>query len=289
MQSKNRLLTFVYPLLIPFFSFPNRVIETKNADFPKEALIYGWFGWRTHTVFNPNNTVGHFVPPHVLPSFGDLPASLGLGHLGLTGNSALFGFLDICVPKPGETIVVSGAAGAVGNMVGQIAKIKGCKVIGIAGSDDKCDWLTREIGFDHAINYKNESVNDALKQFAPEGVDCYFDNVGGELSSTVIHHMHQYGRIAVCGSISAYNLPISQWPKVPILQSEFVFKQLKMEGFVVNQYWNKWFDGIAQLKQWTDDGKLKYRETITNGFENMPQALIGMLQGENTGKAIVKP
>lgn len=223
----------------------------------------------------------------MLPSFGDLPLSLGIGILGMIGITALFGLLDICEPKEGEVVVVSGAAGAVGNLVGQIAKIKRCKVIGITGSKSKCTWLTTEMGFDHAINYKTENVGDMLSKYAPNGIDCYFDNVGGKISSTIILQMREYGRISVCGAISTYNLMVSEWPLVRTLQPTFVFKQLKMEGFVVSRYWYKWFDGIAQLKQWTNEGKLKYRETITNGFENMPQAFIDMLQGENFGKAIV--
>lgn len=266
----------------------NRITETKNADYPKDAYVYGSFGWRTHTIFNPKTEDQGLIKPYVLSSFGNLPVSLGLGHLGMPGNTAYFGFLEICKPKEGDVVVVSGAAGAVGNLVGQIAKVKGCKVIGIAGSDDKCAWLTKEIGFDHAINYKTESVGDVLKGYAPDGVDCYFDNVGGGISSIVISQMREFGRISVCGSISSYNLPIAEWPKVPILQPSFVFNQLKMEGFLVTRWWNKWFDGIDQLKQWTDEGKLKYRETVTDGFENMPQALIDMLQGQNTGKAVVK-
>lgn len=266
----------------------NRITETKNADYPKDAYVYGSFGWRTHTIFNPKTEDQGLIKPYVLSSFGKLPVSLGLGHLGMPGNTAYFGFLEICKPKEGDVVVVSGAAGAVGNLVGQIAKVKGCKVIGIAGSDDKCAWLTKEIGFDHAINYKTESVGDVLKGYAPDGVDCYFDNVGGGISSIVISQMREFGRISVCGSISSYNLPIAEWPKVPILQPSFVFNQLKMEGFLVTRWWNKWFDGIDQLKQWTDEGKLKYRETVTDGFENMPQALIDMLQGQNTGKAVVK-
>lgn len=185
-------------------------------------------------------------------------------------------------------VVVSGAAGAVGSLVGQIAKLKECKVIGIAGSDEKCAWLTKEVGFDHAINYITDSIGDKLKEFAPDGVDCYFDNVGGGISSIVISQMRDFGRISVCGAISCYNLPVSEWPKVPVLQPMFVFKQLTMKGFIVSAFWKDWFDGIQQMKQWTEEGKLKYRETVTDGFENMPQAFIDMLQGKNTGKAIVK-
>ncbi|XP_055297767.1 prostaglandin reductase 1-like [Sitodiplosis mosellana] len=265
-----------------------KIIESKNADYPKNAIVYGSFGWRTHTIYNPTSPEAQLVKAYVLPSFGKLPESLGLGHLGMPGNTAYFGFLEICEPKEGEVVVVSGAAGAVGSLVGQIAKIKGCKVVGIAGSDDKCAWLTRELGFDHAINYKTESIAEVLAKYAPDGVDCYFDNVGGGISSIVINQMREFGRISVCGSISSYNTPVADWPKVPILQPAFVFKQLTMKGFVVTRFWDKWFDGIAQLKKWTEEGKLQYRETITNGFENMPQALIDMLQGQNFGKAIVK-
>ncbi|XP_031627908.1 prostaglandin reductase 1-like [Contarinia nasturtii] len=266
-----------------------KVIESKNSAYPKDALVCGYLGWRTHTIFNPNEVSGDdAIKTYILPSFGGLPPSLGLGQLGMPGNTAYFGFLDICKPKEGEVVVVSGAAGAVGNLVGQIGKIKGCKVIGIAGSDDKCTWLTSELGFDHAINYKTESVAEVLKKYAPDGVDCYFDNVGGAISSIVINQMRDFGRISVCGSISSYNTPVAEWPKVPILQPTFVFKQLKMEGFIVSRFCSKWFEAIQCMKKWTDEGKLKYRETVTNGFENMPQALIDMLQGQNTGKAIVK-
>lgn len=251
-------------------------------------MIYAHIGWRTHTVFNPNSNNDHIVNTYILPSFGDYPLSLGLGHLGPVGITAYFGFIDICKPKPNEVVVVSGAAGAVGHLVGQIAKNIGCKVIGIAGSDEKCAWLTNEIGFDHAINYKTESIDQVLKMFAPDGVDCYFDNVGGEISSSVIYQMREFGRISVCGSISAYNTPMADWPREPILQPIFVFKELKMEGFLCTRYWSKWFDGIEQLKEWTDEGKLKYRETITNGFENMPKALIDMFHGQNFGKSVVK-
>lgn len=202
--------------------------------------------------------------------------------------TSYFGFLEICRPKEGEVVVVTAAAGAVGSLVGQIAKIKGCTVIGIAGSDTKCAWITKELGFDHAINYKTEPIADVLKQYAPNGVDCYFDNAGGEISSIVISQMRDYGRISVCGVVSVYRTPIAEWPKVPILQPTFIFKQLKMEGFVVTRWLDRWPEGIEQLKKWTDEGKLKYRETVTEGFEQLPQATIAMLQGHNFGKAVVK-
>lgn len=213
--------------------------------------------------------------------------SLGLGTLGIPGNTAQFGLLDIVKPKAGDVVVVSEAAGAVGNLVGQIAKAKGCTVIGIEDSDEKCSWLTKDLGFHHAINYKTESLNDVLSKYAPEGVDGYFDSVGGNISTTVLNQMRDFGRIAVA-STSSYNSTIVQWPQATIPQSSFVYKQLKMEGFLVQRFWSKWRDGLAQLKLWIDTGKLKYHETITDGFENMPQAFIDMLQGKHFGRVIVK-
>jgi prostaglandin reductase 1 len=196
-----------------------------------------------------------------------------------------FGFLEICQPKEGETVVVTAAGGAVGSLVGQVAKMKNLRVIGFAGSDEKCKWLENELGFDKVINYKSENIHRQLKSAAPNGIDCFFDNVGGEVSSIVFNQMNDYGRIAVCGAISSYNSDI---PKVPAVQTIFVFKQLKMEGFLVWRYTDRWMEGINQIGKWIEDGQLKYHETVTEGFENLPQAFIEMLRGKNFGKAIVK-
>ncbi|KAJ6640884.1 Prostaglandin reductase 1, partial [Pseudolycoriella hygida] len=264
-----------------------KVLDSKHPNYKVGDNIFGQFGWRTHTVFNPSSDV-FLLPPYVLPSFGDLPLSLGIGALGMPGNTAYFGFLEICEPKAGETVVVSGAAGAVGSLVGQIAKIKGCTVIGIAGSDDKCNWLKTELGFDHVINYKTEDIAKALRIAAPEGVDCYFDNVGGEMSSIVLQQMRLFGRISCCGSISCYNFDANERPKVPLVQPSMVFSQLKMEGFIVNRWNNRWMEGIRQMLKWIKEGQLKYNETTTDGFENIPTAFIEMLQGKNTGKAVIK-
>jgi prostaglandin reductase 1 len=225
---------------------------------------------------------------YVLPAMDQHSRSLGLGVLGMPGNTAYFGFLEICHPKAGETVVVTGAGGAVGSIVGQIAKIKGCRVIGFAGTDAKCKWLEEELGFDVAINYKQPNIYKLLKEAAPKGVDCYFDNVGGELSSTIISQMNLFGRISVCGAISAYNADPKAYPQVPILQPTFVFNQLLMEGFIVHRWADRWMEGIKQNYQWIKEGKIKYHETVSEGFENMPQTFIDMLNGKNTGKAIVK-
>ncbi|XP_058445163.1 prostaglandin reductase 1-like [Malaya genurostris] len=260
-----------------------KVLESKNPNFPVGSYIHGNFGWRTHTVCNPDKTEPHWVP-YVLPDFGKEPLSLGLGVLGMPGSTAYFGFLEICKPVPGETVVVSGAAGAVGSIVGQIAKIKGCRVIGLAGSDKKCEWL-KTIGFDQAINYKTADIASELKLAAPKGVDCYFDNVGGLITEIVRGQMNSFGRISVCGTISCYN---AEKAKVTDPQRDYVWKQLRQEGFI-NWRWNdRRLEMIEQNLRWIREGKLVYQETVTEGFENMPAAFIGMLSGENTGKAIVK-
>lgn len=226
--------------------------------------------------------------PYLLPDFGKLSRSLAIGAVGMPGNTAYFGLLEICKPKAGEVLVVSGAAGAVGSLVGQIGKLKGLKVIGIAGSDEKCELLVKDFGFDYAINYKTANVEEELKKAAPNGVDCYFDNVGGELSYIVLHQMNSFGRISVCGSISVYNKNPADYPKIPDLQKLFNWKQLRMEGFIVNRWANRWMEGLSQMLEWIKEGKIKYEETVTNGFERMPQAFIEMLSGKNVGKAVVK-
>jgi prostaglandin reductase 1 len=203
----------------------------------------------------------------------------------MPGNTAFFGFLEICQPKEGETVVVSTAAGAVGSLVGQIAKIKGCRVIGITGSDEKCKWIVDDLGFDKAINYKTADLKKELKEAAPKGIDCYFDNVGAEISQRVIEQMNVFGRISVCGAITSYN---DQDFKVYAPQRYFVWNQLRMEGFIVHRWADRWLEGLTQMLQWIQEGKIKFQETITDGFENMPQAFMDMLNGKNTGKAVIK-
>lgn len=206
----------------------------------------------------------------------------------MPGNTAYFGFLEICKPKADEILVVTGAGGAVGSLVGQIGKLKGLTVIGFAGSDEKCNWLTKELGFDYAINYKTENCAEKLKEVAPDGVDCYFDNVGGELTSIIIRQMRPFGRISVCGSISGYNNEPNSQPLVPVIQPFFIYKQLMMEGFMVYQWKSRWAEGVQQMLTWVKEGKIKHQETVTEGFENMPEAFMNMLKGKSTGKAVVK-
>ncbi|XP_028158097.1 prostaglandin reductase 1-like [Ostrinia furnacalis] len=264
-----------------------KIIASRHDKFPVGKYVAGSFGWRTHTICKPEAPprLG-FLPLTLLPDLSPHCVSLGLGILGMPGNTSYFGLKEICKPKPGETIAITGAAGAVGSHVGQIGKIMGCRVIGFAGTDEKCDYLTKELGFDYAFNYKTTNIKSALREAAPDRVDCYFDNVGGEISSTIMSHMNHYGRVAVCGSISSYN--DATLPKVTILQPAIVFKELKVEGFLVNRWFNRWEEGINANLDWLKDGKLKYQEKVYHGFDNMVDALVGMLRGENTGKAVVK-
>ncbi|GBP59388.1 Prostaglandin reductase 1 [Eumeta japonica] len=264
-----------------------RIISSRNSKYPVGKYVTGSFGWRTHTIVDPNKPQkSSLLPLALLPDIKPYPVSLALGVLGMPGNTAYFGFTELCKPKPGETVVITGAAGAVGFHVGQIAKILGCRVIGFAGSDDKCQYLEKELGFDHAFNYKTVNIRATLKDAAPKLVDCYFDNVGGEISSAIMYHMNNYGRVAVCGSISSYN-DVSL-PKVTILQPAIVMKELKVEGFLVTRWADRWDEGIMANHKWLQEGRLKYQEKVYHGFDNMVDALVGMLRGENTGKAVVK-
>lgn len=267
----------------------SRIIESKHKDFPVGGLVVGQFGWRTHTIVNPDAPhVGLGRPITLLPDFGGLSSSLALGVLGMPGNTAYFGLLDVLKPQPGEIVVVTGAAGAVGSLVGQIAKIKGCTVIGFAGSDDKCQWLKEELGFDVAINYKTADIESALKEAAPEGVDCFFDNVGGEVGATITNQMRHGGRVTICGCISQYNAV--SIPKVAPVSRNLINNEVSIQGFYVysKKYAHRWNEGITQNLQWIKEGKLKYSELFTEGFDNMVDGFVGMLRGNNSGKAVVK-
>merc|ERR1739844_212829 len=253
-----------------------KIRESRDAEFPQGGTVVANIGWVKTAIVNSKEQKGglRLMPDQML--VGISPSKL-LGALGMPGNTAYFGFLELCQPKEGETVVVNGAAGAVGSLVGQIAKIKGCKVIGFAGTDEKCDWLTKELGFDKAYNYKKISVADALKDGAPKGVDCFFDNVGGEDAATVINNMNEFGRISLCGAISLYNE--STPPKITATNGAFISKNLKQEGFMVPRFANKWQEGILQMADWIKEGKIKYDETIVDGFEKMPEAFIGLFTG----------
>uniref|UniRef100_A0A2A4J401 Prostaglandin reductase 1 n=1 Tax=Heliothis virescens TaxID=7102 RepID=A0A2A4J401_HELVI len=267
------------------------VIESKAPKFPVGTRIVSHKGWCDYFITDTNNAYSDnemFGQLYKLPKLDGFPNSLAIGAVGMPGASAYFGFLDVCEPKAGETVVVTGAAGAVGSIVGQIAKIKGCRVIGFAGSDDKVKWL-EEIGFDKAINYKTADIKTALQEAAPNGVDCYFDNVGGEISSIIIYQMNQGGRVSVVGSISVYNEDYSNMPKATTLQLAVVSKQLKIQGFSISECdLNRQFEAHKEVFKWIQSGQLKAREHVTEGFEKIFDAFVGLLKGENFGKAVVK-
>merc|ERR1719412_2537273 len=262
-----------------------KVIESKDKEFPKGCNIMCNIGWVKTGIINPKQL--NAKQPMTCMKAPELPGvspSLLLGACGMPGNTAYFGFLEICQPKAGETVVVSGAAGAVGSLVGQIAKIKGCTVIGYAGTDDKVEWL-KELGFDHAFNYKKVSVKESLSQAAPNGVDCYFDNVGGEMSISVMEAMNKFGRVSVCGAISQY---AESKNNSRCIMPLCVFKELKIEGFLVPRWLHRWEEGIKAMAGWVAAGKIKARETVMEGFTNTPNAMVGLFKGTNTGKMIVK-
>jgi NADPH:quinone reductase len=216
----------------------------------------------------------------------EAPASTALGILGMPGMTAYFGLIEICQPKAGETLVVSGAAGAVGSAVGQIGKILGMRVVGSAGTDEKCARL-RGLGFDETINYKtSKPYAEALKRTCPNGIDCYFDNVGGEFTDEVMLQMNNLGRVSICGQISQYNDRAGDAGPRPYWLT--IIKQLRIEGFLVFRWMDRWPEGRAKMGQWLREGKLKYDETVYEGIESAPRAFIGLFQGDNTGKALVK-
>merc|ERR1719348_1015933 len=268
------------------------VEESTHPDYPVGSTIVTTTGWVERGVTSPDNQAkaspsGKLGGINKAPELGPLSKSHLLGACGMPGNTAYFGLLEICRPQKGETVVVSGAAGAVGSLVGQIAKIKGCHVIGFAGTDDKCEWL-KELGFDYAFNYKKSGVAESLAEAAPNGVDCYFDNVGGEMSVAVIEAMNVRGRVAVCGGISHYN-EVGGYSKVTDILPLTIGKQIRMEGFLAHRWAGKrWGEGVQAMAGWIVKGDIKPRETVVDGFENMPQAFMGLFTGANTGKMIVK-
>lgn len=278
-----------YPVPYDQFGFQVGVVQdSKDPRYPVGTRMVSHKGWCDYCIINANVSTSSVDIVYKAPNLSGLSLSLAIGAVGMPGATAYFGFLEICQPKSGETVVVTGAAGAVGSLVGQIAKIKGCKVIGFAGSDDKVEWLEKELGFDKAINYKTADIGKALKEAAPNGVDCYFDNVGGEISSIIMNQMNHGGRVSVCGSISAYNEDVANMPKAPVVQIDIVMKELKVEGFLVPRWASRWSEAFADLTKWIKSGQIKTKEHITEGFENIYDAFVGMLSGDNTGRALVK-
>jgi NADPH-dependent curcumin reductase CurA len=255
------------------------VVESKNKDFKPGDVVTGHLDWKEYQL-----SAGTGLN-RIDKNAASLTAYLGI--LGLTGLTAYFGLNEIAHPKAGETLVVSGAAGAVGSVVGQIGKIMGLKVIGLAGTEEKVELLKSKFGFDEAINYKTtKDMQQAIADAAPDGVDIYFDNVGGEISDAVLANINKFARVPLCGAISGYN--DTETSVGPRIQNIMVKNSVLMQGFIVSNYSSKFPEGIAQLTKWLKEGKLSSAETIVNGFDQIPQAFIDLFDGKNSGKMIVK-
>ena len=255
-----------------------RVVKSNNPRFTVGDYVAGWGGVQDYVVSDGKDISK--VDPRVAP----LPVFLGT--LGMPGMTAYFGLLEVGKPKEGETVVVSGAAGAVGTVVGQVAKIKGCRVVGIAGGPDKCRWIVDELGFDAAIDYKSEDVNKSLRQHCPKGVDVYFDNVGGDILDAALARMARNGRIVICGAISQYNntTPV----KGPSNYLSLLVNRASMTGMVVMDYTERFGEAVREMAGWMKSGKLKSREEIVDGLETFPETLLMLFNGGNTGKLLIK-
>ena len=255
------------------------VVRSSHPGFAVGDVVEGRLGWQEYAVSDGKGI--RKIDPTAAP------ISTALGVLGMPGLTAYFGLLEVAQPKAGETVVVSAASGAVGGIVGQIAKLKGCRAVGLAGSDAKVDHLCRELGYDAGINYRTATDLDAaLRAACPGGIDVYFDNVGGRITEAVSRHVNQFARFAICGLISQYNLTE---PEVASRNERFVLvNRVRIQGFLVFDFAARYKEGLAQLTEWVRDGRLKYREDIVDGLDRAPGALLDLMQGRNFGKKLVR-
>ncbi len=256
-----------------------RVVQSHHPGFAEGEIVQGMFGWQEYALSNGQGVLK--VDAAVAP------VSTALGILGMPGMTAYFGLLEVGQPKAGETVVVSGAAGAVGSVVGQIARLQGCRCIGTTGSDAKVRYLVDELGFDAAFNYKTTADYSArLRALCPNGIDVYFDNVGGAITDAVLPLINNGARLVICGQSSQYNL---EKPDTgPRWLWQLIVHQARAEGFLVFKFSARFPEAVTRMAQWLREGKLKYRETTAEGIENTPRAFIGMLQGANIGKQLVR-
>ncbi len=254
------------------------VAATRSPAVAVGQIVVGRIGWQAYGAIAADQL--RVIDPTIAP------IQTGVGILGMPGLTAYFGLLEVGRPRPGETVLVSGAAGAVGSAVGQIAAIKGCRAVGIAGTEAKCHHLTQDLGFDAAINYRADDLSTALKRACPDGVDVYFDNVGGRILDMVLQHLRMYARVVLCGFISQYNLEEPE--VVPRHSVPLALACARMEGFFANDYFDRQDPALRELAGWIDAGRLKYREDIVEGLENAPAAFLGLFTGANVGKALVK-
>ena len=254
------------------------VAASKNEKFGEGDLVTGMFGWEQYTLSSGEGV-------RRLES-NEVPLSYYLSLLGTTGFTAYLGLFDIGNLQAGETLFVSAAAGAVGSAAGQMAKLKGCRVVGTAGSDEKVDYLTNELSFDAAFNYKTASLSQALKESCPDGIDLNFENVGGDILEAVLPRMNNFGRVAVCGMIAHYN---DETPRPgPRTLPLVISKRLKLQGFIVSDHMDQMKPFIQEMSGWIAEGKVKQRETVAEGIESAPEAFIGMFKGDKIGKQLVK-
>lgn len=254
------------------------VVQSDNPEFPVGTMVSGLVGWRRYVVSDGLSTPLRKLPEGVSPA-------TALNVLGLTGLTAWFGMFDIGKPQSGDTVLVSGAAGATGSIAGQLARIAGARVVGIAGGKEKCEWLVSELGFDAAIDYKSEDTARRVRELCPNGVNVYFDNVGGEILDIALDNLAQHARVVLCGGISRYNEtgPIAG----PVNYFNLVYRRARMEGFIVMDYAPRFKEATEMLVKHLDSGELRHRETILHGFEQLPQALRDLFSGGNIGKQLV--
>jgi NADPH-dependent curcumin reductase CurA len=252
------------------------VIESRNPKYRPGDMVLGPGGWQQYFVSNGAGLQKVDTKT--------IPASAYLGVVGMPGVTAWYGLNRICQPKPGETVVVTAASGAVGSVVGQLAKLQGCRAVGVAGGRVKCDYVERELGFDACVDYKSPDFKDAFKAATPKGIDCVFENVGGMIFDAELARMNAFGRIALCGLIAGYG-----GGDIAIRNTRSILvNRLKMEGFIFSDHYDVWKQAIAELGKLVAEGKVKYRETVAQGIESAPKAFFGMLKGENLGKQLVR-
>lgn len=255
-------------------------IVASNADgFALGDYVAAHTGWQTHGVADARDI--RKLDPKAAP------ISTSLGVLGMPGLTAYFGTLEVLTPRAGDTLVVNAASGAVGSVVGQIAKIGGCHVVGIAGSDEKCDFITKELGFDVAINHRTtKDMSAAMRDACPRGIDCYFDNVGGPISDAAFENMAFKARVGICGQIAQYN--DTEQAMGPRNLRHFLVKRATLRGLLVFDWRDRYGEGLARLTRWVQEGRIKYREDVVEGLENAPSAFAGLMEGKNFGKQLVR-
>ena len=258
-----------------------QVVKSNHPDYAAGQLVQATNGWQDYAVVDPTH------PPSSLRPMPDgAPPEMMLSVLGVTGLTAYFGLLDLGDPQPGETVLVSGAAGATGSVAGQIAKIKGCRVVGIAGGPEKCAWLTNEAGFDHAIDYKQGNLDQQIAEACPEKWNVFFDNVGGDTLEAALNHLNMRSRVVMCGGIANYNATEPQPGPSNIMN--LVIMRSRMEGFIVLDYLPRAGEAIKDLLGWIGEGKLQYQIDMQEGFENIPTTLQRLFTGKNLGKQLLK-